>query len=178
MQSMLKRSLLFGLTSLGAVIGIGLWTAGSIHPARAQSNERNETRATTFKAGGPIQLQNGERALIGLLLPAVQKVKTPFRLMLSDDQGHTAELKLDPPAKSSEFLTLELLYSSGALQLVDPKTGQPLSIAVPGDGVFAVQLLPAVQKGGNAVGGISASLQLFDANGARTGIVQMCDGSV
>jgi len=129
-----------------------------------------------FKSGGPLQLQDGERALIGLLLPAVKKARVPFRLVLSDAQGHSAELKLDPPASGNLLISFALTYVGGSLQLVEPKTGAPLGLAVPGDGMFTALLLPAVQKGGKTVGGLAASIQLFGGDGARTGIVQMCDG--
>lgn len=80
MQNMLKRSLLFGLASLGAVVGIGVWTTGSIRSAQAQSTTSAESHSMIFKSGGPLQLQDGERALIGLLLPAVKKRGFPSAL--------------------------------------------------------------------------------------------------
>jgi hypothetical protein len=161
-----------------AVIAVLAYSAFPSPPAHAQAGD-NQTQI--LKSAGPIQINNnGEAILIGLLLPAVQRVELPYHLQLFNSAGRRL---VDIPVAalgdgSVRTAFFDVFFTNGSILVMDHATGKVLAEEQRSDGIFSAVLLPAVQRGGHRVGAISASIQILDANKQRGAIVGMCDGSV
>jgi hypothetical protein len=176
MSCTLRRlGLLIGLFAMALVVSL-LYTALPVSRAVAQTSPG----LRIVRTGGPIQLANGERALIGLLLPAVQNLKTPFRLTLWNNQGTAfIELPLRPPTTGRVFPAFfDVLFGDGSVRVF--RHGDTTHVLFTGrlpEGHFAAVLLPAVQSNGDGLGALASSIQLIQ-DGQVKHIIQMCDGSV
>ncbi len=119
---------------------------------------------------GPIRLQDGEKILIGLLLPAVQKVRANAQLVLTDAQGKTIFSAVPDTGKPTyydiTFHAKPVGGANGASIEVAHGSAPPVVISVDPAGILIGLLLPAVQKSGATVAPMSASMQAFNANGA------------
>ena len=155
-----------------AVIGNAGFPAAS---AKAQNG--GDVRVA-FKAAGPISMSNGESALIGLLLPAVQRGDAqPFRLQLIDGSGKPFVEVLLPAVQRSRVAMFEVFFADGSVRVVDKSTNEIVGSGK-SDGSLIGLLLPAVRPNGNQLGPIAGSIQLFNADHVRGQVIQMCDGSV
>ncbi len=176
MRSTLRSlGLLFGLFALALVVSM-LYTALPVSRAAAQT----APALRTVKSGGPIQLGNGERALIGLLLPAVQNIKTPFRLTLWNNEGRAFfEIPLRPTGTGSVFPAFfDVFFADGTVRVFrHGDTTRALFTGRLPEGLFAAVLLPAVQNNGDGLGALAGSIQVIQ-DGRVKDITQMCDGSV
>src|SRR5689334_22370912 len=115
MRSTLRRlGIMFCLAILALVVTL-LYTAIPSRRAVAQT----APGPRILKSGGPIELASGERALIGMLLPAVQKVKTPFRLILWNSAGKAfLELPLRPTVDGSVSPAFfDVLFGDGSVRV-------------------------------------------------------------
>jgi hypothetical protein len=111
-----------------------------------------------------------EGALIGLLLPAVQRLReSAARLQLIDSSGEIGlELPIpDQDAPHAAFFRLRSRLDRGAGVVVDVEDskGNPLGEISTGDGVLMALLVPAVQKG---PGMLAGSVQLFGDGSVKT----------
>lgn len=134
----------------------------------------------SFKSAGPIQLNHDESALIGLLLPAVQRTGKPFHLELFDSMG---KLMVDIPVMSMgegsvQSAFFDVTFMEGNLKVMEHSTGKMLVNLSHSDGMLIALLLPAVQPTGRSMGPLSASIQIFDSMKQRGQVIQLCDGSV
>lgn len=122
-----------------------------------------EARSATCT--GPFQVDH-RGVLIGLLLPAVRRVRRPFRLRLLDSAGVA---KLDIPIDSSEGRTAAFFEvsrsevvgtgeSSGVpILVVSRETGEQWNVPT-ADGILIGLLLPAVQRTGLPAVQLAASV--------------------
>jgi len=152
-------------------------------PAASAKAQTNGDIPVVFKSAGPIALNHQESALIGLLLPAVQRgdttAPTQYQLQLVDSAGQViVQIPITPDAANRKGAFFEIFFADGSVRVVDRATGATLARVPRSDGLFTAVLLPAVQSNGRAVGPISASIQLFNSNHRRGQIVAMGDGSV
>ncbi len=126
-------------------------------------------------------MANGERALIGLLLPAVQRAALPYRIELVSSDGSTlADIALPQPpvgaARQTAFY--DVFFADGSVRVLEHASGRQVFTGDLADGMIIVVCLPAVQLNGNVVAPTAGSVQLMDPAGGRGQIVGMCDGSV
>jgi hypothetical protein len=168
---------MFALAALAALA----YSAFTSAPVKAQETGTGIPIAH-IKSAGPISLHDGESALIGLLLPAVQRTGEPYRLRLFDGDGSTlitipvnGERSDSAPVITAYF---DVFFADGSVRVVDHATGKVLLEPHASGGSFSAVLLPAVQRNGQQHSAISASVQIFNADHMRGEIVGMCDGSV
>jgi hypothetical protein len=121
-------------------------------------------------SAGPIRLQDGEKILIGMLLPAVQRARLDAQFLLTDGQGKTLYSSAAASGKATYFNVTfhakpvgtqngpSLEISNGAVI--------PDFVSVDPAGILIGMLLPAVNRSGQSVSPMAASMQAFNANGA------------
>lgn len=120
---------------------------------QAEAQGPSETRAATCT--GPFQVDE-RGVLIGLLLPAVQRARQPFRLRFLDSTGQSKlEIPIPSPgARTTAFF--DVFRNGGVIQptgesagvpirIVNRKTSQQWDITTQ-DGILIGLLLPAVQR--------------------------------
>jgi hypothetical protein len=175
MQLLFRRA---GWIALSAVVltgVIGLYSLVGVRPAQAQGTNDQAPAQTT----GVIKLNRGEHALIGLLLPAVQRARAPYVFVLVDGDG-TARLTIPidanvPNRFRSNYLDI---FVDGEVWIVkDPATGK----TVRGGntrGTLIGLLVPALNQSGRPVRPSSASVNILNAEGQRQQQINFCDGSV
>lgn len=177
-----KLGLLAAGAALIACAALG-YSAVSAGPAKAQVLKGSRERALT---AGPIQLSNGEHALIGLLLPAVQlpavqRGQAPFRVdLVRSDGSLLTELAVPraPAGATRQTAFYDVSFADGSVRVLDRATGSVVFAGDLSDGMIIVVCLPAVQFPGNMIAPTAGSVQLMDPAGGRGQIVGMCDGSV
>ncbi|MDR3690951.1 MAG: hypothetical protein P4L46_16350 [Fimbriimonas sp.] len=122
----------------------------------------------------------GNSILIGLLLPAVQKVQTPFTIqLLNDDTNVLVTLAVNRDGRTSSFFdvfTTKATSSNGGgqmiLHVVNQATGMDQTSSTNYQNV-TIRILPAVQRGGNVLQPLGSSATV---NGFKR--LMMGDGSV
>lgn len=157
--------------ALLAIVGNTTFRAAT---AKAQSGAK---QVQVFQSAGPISLSNGESALIGLLLPAVQRKNVlPYRLQLFDGSGTViADVKI--PVGGRKVVMFDVFFGDGSVRVVDKASGEVVTSGK-SDGILIGLLLPAVEPNGDTIGAMSASIQLYNGDGNRGQVVQMGDASV
>ncbi len=163
------------LTLLAAGIVVAVW-AFAPKQAAAQTAPSDPTR---IFSSGFITLGEGETAGIGLLLPAVQKVRSAAHMTFRGPNGRLlfSTPLAGPSTNSNSFFDVffDVTYhrapsaNVGVLVFKDGKTGEVLMEAPSPDGILIGLLVPAVQRNSNtAVPPAGASVQLFNATGGTT----------
>jgi hypothetical protein len=176
MVGIVKQFKMALVTITAGVILAGAYSAFTSTSARAQNN--GVPAATHFKSMGPIKLNGNETALIGVLLPAVQSVAQEARLELFDSAGKMlvdTQVAFGDGSVHSTFYNIEM--SNGAVRILD-NAGNNLVTVRNSDGIVTGVLLPAVQRGGQPVEPLAASVQIIGADGTRGQYAAFCDGSV
>jgi hypothetical protein len=115
---------------------------------------------------GPFTLTQGEPAQLGMLLPAVQKVREAARFQLVNGDGRLiAEdvLAAPPERQSGPFgVQYDLLFGDGSVRVQrrmadgSVRVGEGTTV----DGILIGLLLPAVHAGGAAADFLGGSLQM------------------
>ncbi len=142
--------------------------------ARAQAGANAPSTQAVLSAG-PILLNDGESALIGLLLPAVQKLQRDAHLVLFNGDGKVlADVPVAMGDGSVKPASFRVTFTRGVFRIVGPDLKE---MSVSGDGNLSAVLLPAVQRGALVLP-VSSSVQILDRDGLRGQIVGFCDGSV
>jgi hypothetical protein len=121
---------------------------------------------------GPFTAPGGLSSLIGLLLPAVQKVLPavqgnfkPFELLVLDSQGNTVARAsiIGPEGKQGAFSAFfNVFFGDGSVRVDQRQADGSVKTIGQGsssDGMLIALLLPAVQKNGQTVGPLGGSLQ-------------------
>ncbi len=174
MRDSVKRIKLALLGAILAAITAVEYSAFTSAPAKAQGNSRITRH---IMSSGPISLNQGESALIGLLLPAVQRVETPGRLELVDSAGKVfLSVTVATGDGSVRTAFFHATFADGSVRVFN-STGEEIGKSSSKDGILIGLLLPAVQKDGAVVAPIAASVQLI-SDGVRGQCIAFCDGSV
>lgn len=130
----------------------------------------DQNAADQVFSAGPIRLQDSEKILIGLLLPAVQKARANAQFMLTDGQGKTLYSFAPDSGKATyvnvTFRAKPIGGHNGATIEVSNGLDIPVVVDVDPAGILIGLLLPAVNRSGQNVNPMAASLQAFNANGA------------
>jgi hypothetical protein len=147
-----------------------------LHP-RAAYADGGTIMPDRLYSTGPFQLQNGERVLIGLLLPAIQKVRESPSFSILDSSGKELfRARPGPPTDPnasffSSFFDITYRAASpnggGVFDIRGKGTpGGGDIVTVPtADGVLIGLLLPAIQPNGMTASPLATSMQSFNANG-------------
>ena len=124
---------------------------------------------------GPILLQNGDHAIIGVLLPAVQRVREAARLVILNSSGRPIADTSLPAVQNQPFTTafvdVYMDMEGGSVRIVkratpDPTSGGEELFNGGSDGELIALLLPAVQRNGEVVYPTSATIQGIGSDGA------------
>ena len=167
------RYALLSLAAAGLVLSV--W---GLYPPSALA-QGNMTMPDRVYSTGPFQLHNGEHVLIGLLLPAVQKVRESPTFSLLDSSGKELFMvKLGPQAGTNpngSFFSsfFDITYRTGGanggmfeIRGKGTPGGGDISEDVPSaEGILIGLLLPAVQLNGKTASPLGTSMQSFNANG-------------
>lgn len=177
----LRKISVSGRASILALAALAvLVLAGCLVLVRKASAQGGGRRAMAF---APVMINppdpvrgGGDSLLIGLLLPAVQRGSTPFRVEAAMGDGSVAVLTTPPePIRSSSFFDVFLEANERdqgfTLHLRNRKTGEEATAQTADTGI-TVRILPAVQDG-DATQPLAAGLTVSGFRNARMG-----DGSV
>jgi len=123
-----------------------------------------------------VQRQGADHILIGLLLPAVQRAKLPFRVqVVTDDLDFVVPVDSRGNHSHSFFDVFETADPNAAggfvVHVLNTKTGEEVVKTTSSQDV-TVRLLPAVQSNGRFVNAFASSATVSGQN------VQFGDGSV
>lgn len=163
----------FGKTRFGKACGVLVVLATlsalafAFRPAGAQGG--SHLPVTPPDPIGPILLQNGDHAIIGVLLPAVQRMRHDAMLVILDSSGSPIARVSLPAVQNQPYTTafVDVYMGDGSVRIVR-RGGDPAAGALfdgPSDGTLIGLLLPAVQRNGNAVYPTSATMQVMDSSG-------------
>jgi len=102
-----------------------------------------------------------EGVLIGMLLPAVQKVRAPHRFLLWNSTGKLiGDIRMIPPDDANRWFGVhfDIVMGDGSVRVMQRGGGLVAEGSSP-DGILIGLLLPAVLQGNQAVGMLGGSLQ-------------------
>ncbi|MGC8668651.1 MAG: hypothetical protein ACP5VE_11110 [Chthonomonadales bacterium] len=120
---------------------------------------------------GPIQLQMGDHAIIGVLLPAVQKVREAAMLVILDSSGVPIARTFLPAVQNQPFTPafVDVYMGDGSVRILkrggDPASENGTLFQGSSDGALTAVLLPAVQRNRKPVYPTSATIQVMDGAG-------------
>jgi hypothetical protein len=116
-----------------------------------------------------------EGVLIGLLLPAVQKVREAARLLLVDASG---QVQLAIPLRGGAPSFFEVMPGDGSVTPSDNRgtlqvreRGSKRVWEAPSNGILIALLLPAIASDGSAFGPLAGSVQINAADGSVSQIL-------
>lgn len=151
--------------SAAAVVAIG---AAGLLPVSAIAQIVPGTPDKVFSSG-PFQLRDGETLTFGMLLPAIQRARTAALFTLTDSQGvRIFTYPPDPGRMSRVTVTFHANATGGqrgASFEVNNGIGNPNLVPAGADGILIGLLLPAVDRSGQSVGPLAASMQSTSAAG-------------
>lgn len=162
------------LTLAAAVFAIAI---GGLAPSPAYA-QGNTTMPDRAYSAGPFQLHDGDRVLIGMLLPAVQRVREAASFSLLDSSGMRLwGVTPGPPntnPNASFFSSFfDITYRAGSDTNPNGGRFEILAKGVPGggynvpsaDGILIGLLVPAVRPNGKTASPLATSMQSFNASG-------------
>ncbi len=119
---------------------------------------------------GSRPVQAGEAVQIGLLIPAVAKVRQAGRIVVTDGDGNVMFNVPTPPTDLTPLFRIAYHATAtpeggNVFVMTDVKSGRQLGIVPNDSGVMMALLIPAVQKVREAVPPSGATAQLFDISG-------------
>ena len=161
---------------LSLVVGALTIAAWGLYPRPASGQGGTPTPDQIFSAG-PFMLQDGERALIGLLMPGVNRARAEAQFFILDSSGRRVFPETNNPATISGTgprwtaffdITYRIKDSTGILPgsfEIRNADGEIIGTAPSADGILIGLLVPAVQRNGMTAPPLATSMQSFDAKG-------------
>ena len=170
-----NRRELFTTGSLAAASG--LVTLAATRPAEAAATDQ----LPAVQSAGPFSVGRGaNQILIGLLLPAVQKVRSPFRFVLVAGDGSVLVARELLPAvqrAGSPFISsfFDIFHGDIGIRVVDRSNQETIYEGpAPGGQIIAI-LIGLVDGTGRTRGAVGGSVQFFDAEGQVLSILPYVD---
>jgi len=170
------------LTLRGALISsVSLLTLGFIlalwglQPGAAYAQKKGPP--SELYSTGPFMLHDGERVLVGLLLPYIEQPGSMASFRILDSSGKELyETKPGPPVNTNQGSMFSSFFdityrppsatnNGGMFEVRESALGKVIAILPSTDGILIGLLLPAVQRNGKIAAPLAASMQSFNANG-------------
>jgi hypothetical protein len=153
---------------LSLVVGALAIAAWGLYPRPASAQGGTPMPDQVFSTG-PFMLQDGERVLIGLLMPGVDRARAEAQFFILDSSGRRVfpETNNDPSISGigprwTAFFDITYLRKKITIQT---DTGEILINARSDDGILIGVLVPAIQRNGMTAPPLAMSMQSFNAKG-------------
>lgn len=151
------------------IASLAVCGAGSLLPLTAAAQIAPGTPDKVFSSG-PFRMHDGEKLTFGMLLPAVQKARANAHFVLTNGDGATIFTYPPDPGRAA---FIDVTYHAkpvgdqrGPSFEITHGIGNPDFVPAGTDGILIGLLLPAIDRAGQTVGPITASMQSFNASGA------------